>query len=130
MDVEAEFWRLCDEATRLDDQEDARAAERAMVAMIRLVEEHPEHRATFVRCFSDLVLWKRRTPNLRVAFCMRRLRFPEIPELIHRDADSHKGTAYYAHHMNYWSEINHAYLDEIWECANLFDFYRNEARER
>jgi hypothetical protein len=45
---------------------------------------------------------------------MRRLRFPEIPELIHRDADSHgRASAYYLGHMNYWSEINHAYPDEV-----------------
>jgi hypothetical protein len=82
-----------------------------------------------VRCFSELVLWKRPSPYLLVAFCMRRLRFPEIPELIHCDADSHKRTAYYADHMNYWSAINHAYLDEVWESALCFDFYRPEVSE-
>ena len=60
---------------------------------------------------------------------MRRLRFPVIPELIRRDADAHKGTAYYADHMTYWSAINHAYLDKVWESAICFDFYRHEANE-
>ena len=60
---------------------------------------------------------------------MRRLRFPEIPELIRRDADAHTGTAYYADRMNYWSAINHAYLDKVWESAICFDFYRHEVNE-
>jgi hypothetical protein len=146
MDVEAEFWRLCEEAARFDESssrklqddtcsadevwDDERAAERAMVKIIDLVERHPEHRLTFVHCFSDLVMWRRPAPYLLVAFCMRRLRFPEIPELIHGDADAHKGTAYYADHMNYWSVINHAYLDEVWENALSFDYYRHEVSER
>lgn len=145
MDIEARFWELCDRATRHDDAHyrklvdnsvspdeahaESQASERAMVEIIKLVEANPEHRATFVRCFSELLLWKRPAPYLLVAFCMRRLRFPEIPELIRRDAEAHKGTAYYADHMNYWSAINHAYLDEVWESAICFDFYRNEANE-
>lgn len=100
-----------------------------MVEIIRLVEANPEHRETFVRCFSDLVLWKRPAPYLQMAFCMRRLRFPEIPEVIHRDAKAHKGTAYYVHHMNHWSAINHAYHDKVWENAICFDFYWHEASE-
>ena len=49
--------------------------------------------------------------------------------LIHCDAEAHKGTAYYATHMNYWSAINHAYLDDVWESAICFDFYRHEVNE-
>src|SRR5262249_26296571 len=105
------------------------ASEQAMVEIIKLVESNPEKRPTFVRCFSDLVLGRRPAPYLLVAFCMRRLRFPEIPQLIHRDAEAHKGTAYYADHMNYWSAINHAYLDDVWESAICFDFYRHEVTE-
>ena len=82
MNVEAEFWRLCEEAHRFDEsrrrklQDDAysaddvwadeRAVERAMVAIIDLVEAHLEDRPTFVRCFADLVLWKRPAPYLLV----------------------------------------------------------------
>lgn len=142
-DVEAQFWELCDRATRhcdaryrksgdpnvSDDEVHAeyRAYERAMVEIIELVEANPEHRQTFVRCFCDLVLWKRSDPGELVAFCMRRLRFPEIPELIHRDAETHgRRSAYYIDHMSHWSDINHAYLDEVWERASLFDYYRHE----
>lgn len=144
-DVEARFWELCDRAKCHDDAHcwklgddsvssdeahaEARACEQAMVEIIQLVESNPEGRETFVRCFSDLVLWKRSAPYLLVAFCMRQLRFPEIPQLIHRDAEAHKGTAYYANHMNYWSAINHAYLDNVWECAICFDFYRHEVND-
>jgi hypothetical protein len=146
--IEAEFWELCDRATRHDDahfrklhREDAsddevdaeaQASVRAMVEVVRFVEVNPDHRDTFVRCFCDFVLLKRPQRSDLVAFCMRRLRFPEIPELIHRDADSHKGTAYYANHMNYWSEINHAYhdeistLDKVWESAQRVDFNGHE----
>lgn len=145
MDIEAQFWKLCDEATRHDDsryrrlcddsespdavQLEARAYEQAMAGIIDLVEKHPEHRPTFVRCFSDLVLWKRQSPFLLVAFCMRRLRFPEILDLIARDARDHKGTACYASHMNFWSAINHAYLDEVWESAICFEFYAHKVNE-
>lgn len=145
MDIEARFWDLCDTATRHDESRyrklcddsvspdevalEARASEQAMVEIIDLVEKQPEHRPTFVRCFSDLVLWKRPAPFLLVPFCMRRLRFPEIPELLARDAKEHEGTAYYAAHQNYWSAINHAYLDEVWESALCFDFYRHEVSE-
>jgi len=140
--VQARFWDLCDRATRHDEAYsrklgegcvspdeahlEAQAPEQAMVEIIGHVEENPEHRPTFVRCFSDLVLTTRPAPFLLVAFCMRRLRFPEIPELIRRDAETHEGTAYYAGRMNYWSAINHAYFDEVWESARCFDFYRHE----
>ena len=100
-----------------------------MLFRSQLVESNPERRETFVRCFSDVVLWQRPAPYMLVAFCMRRLRFPEIPELIQRDAETHKGTAYYADHMNYWSGINHAYFDKVWESAICFDFYRHEVDE-
>jgi len=142
LEVETRFWKLCDRATWHDEEYkrrsgdesvstdeahlEAKATEQAMVEIIKLVEANPEHRSTFVRCFSDLVLWKRSTPYMLVAFCMRRLRFPEILDLIHRDAEAHKGTAYYADHMNYWSHIMHAYFDEVWESAVCFDFYRHE----
>ena len=144
-DIEAQFWELCDRASqhevagsrKLNDDSvspdeahvEAQASEQAMVEIIKLVEAHPEYRATFVRCFSDLVLWKRPAPYLLVAFCMRRLRFPEIPDLIRRDAETHTGTAYYADHMNYWSAINHAFLDKVWEDALCFGSYKHEVNE-
>jgi hypothetical protein len=59
---------------------------------------------------------------------MRRLRFPEIQELIHRDAAEHKGTAYYADRMNYGSSINHAYNDAVWEDAGMWAFYATSCR--
>jgi hypothetical protein len=138
LDVETRFWELCDLATRHDEAyfrkftdesvpaEEARASEQAMVEIIRLVEENPEHHPIFVRCFSELALWKRPAPYLLVAFCMRRLRFPEIPELLRRDREAHKGTASYADHVNYWSAIGHACRDKVWENAMCFDFYRHE----
>ena len=144
-DIEVLFWDLCERATRHDDaysrkmiddsipvedvRLEARESERAMVEIIRLVEENPEHRSTFVRCFSELTLWMRPAPYLLVAFCMHRLRFPEIPDVIRRDAGTHMGTAYYADHMNFWSAINRAYLDIVWENALCFDFYRHEISE-
>jgi hypothetical protein len=135
MDVEARFWELCDEATRLEKANwdasrldegvasDGRSYERPMVEIIELVERHPEHRDLFVRCFSEIVLWRRHAPFPLAGFCMRALRFPEIKELIHRDADEHKDTAYYADRMNYWSSIMHAYLDFVWEDASHWAYY-------
>jgi hypothetical protein len=146
MDIEAQFWALCDEANERDTagyqklcddsgspdavEAERRASEQAMVEIIDLVERHPEHRSTFARCFSDLALWKRQSPFLLVAFCMRRLRFPEIQDLISRDATEHKGTEYYASHMNFWSAIGHAYVDDVWESAICFQFYAHEVNSR
>src|SRR5207237_435649 len=73
-----------------------------------------------------LVLWRRHAPWPLAGFCMRRLRFPEIKELIHRDADEHKGTAYYADRMNYWSSVMHAYYDAVWEDARMWAYYAHE----
>src|SRR4029077_16360925 len=79
MDVEAHFWKLCYEATQFDDASyrnlagdgtseavllDAQASEQAMVKLIELVEKYPEQRTTFVHCFAELILWKRRAPFL------------------------------------------------------------------
>jgi hypothetical protein len=141
-DVEARFWELVERAARHDEASrrlassegasldeieiEEKAAEAAMVEIVALVERDAEHRPVFVRCFEELTLWKRPSPFLLVAFCMRRLRLPEIPQLIGRDASAHSGTAYYAQRMNYWSAINHAYLDEVWECAACFDLHENE----
>lgn len=141
--AEARFWELCDQATRHDEAHfrkahrenapddevlaEAEAFERSMVEIIQFVEANPEHRETFARCFCDLIQWKRPVPFDLVAFCMRRLRFPEVPELIRRDAEAHgRRSAYYTNHMAHWSSINHAYLDEVWESAHRFDFYRHE----
>src|ERR1041385_1885186 len=97
MDGETHFWQLCDQATRLDDGSiDAQAFEAPMIGIIDLVGRQPDHRESVVRCFCALVLWKRKAPWMLVPFCMRRLRFPEIPALIAKDADEHLGTAYYA----------------------------------
>ena len=139
MDAEARFWELCDEVNRLDQANweasrldvevasDCRSYERPMVEIIELVEANPEHREAFVRCFCDLVQWKRLAPMSLVAFCMRRLRFPEIPELIRHDAASHgRMSAYYINHMAHWSSINHAYLDEVWEKAGMWAYYEHE----
>src|SRR5687768_5620252 len=102
MELDARFWELCNEAARLEELHgDCHAYERPMIEVIDLVEGHPEQRQLFVRCFEQVVLSQRRAPSL-VSFCMRRLRFPEIQELVHRDAKEHEGTAYYARHMNYW----------------------------
>ncbi len=132
MDVEGRFWELCDEASRLEKANwdasrldemiaaDWRSYERPMVAIIELVEQHPESRDLFVRCFSEIVLWQRHAPWPLAGFCMRHLQFPEITELIRRDADAHTGTAYYSRRMNYWSNIVHAYVDFVWEDAPLW----------
>ncbi len=128
MEVEARFWELCDEAARLEEVDgDCLNYERPMVEIIELVERHPGHRDLFVRCFSEIVLWRRRAPWTLAGFCMRRLRFPEIKELIHRDADEHQDTAYYAGHMNYWSNIMHAYNDVVWEDADMWAYYAHES---
>jgi hypothetical protein len=130
VDVEARFWELCAEATRLDDEiwSDCRGHERPMVEIIELVERHPEQRDLFVHCFCEVAMWRRPAPWSLVAFCMRRLRFPEIKELIHRDAAEHEGTAYYANHMNYWSTVMHAYHDAIWEEAAMWAYYSHELK--
>lgn len=139
MDVEGRFWELCNEAVRLERANweasrsdeavalDCRSYERPMVEIVELVERHPDQRAVFVRCFSEIVQWKREAPFELVGFCMRRLRFPEIPELIHREAAAHgRWSAYYTNHMNHWSSINHAYLDDVWEDAAMWAFYEHE----
>jgi hypothetical protein len=28
--------------------------------------------------------------------------------------------------MNYWSDVNHAYYDKVWQHADLYDFYSHE----
>jgi hypothetical protein len=129
MDLESQFWELCDEAGRLERAHgDNLSYERPMVEIIALVKRHPQHRDLFVRCFSRIVLWERPAPWSLAAFCMRRLRFPEIQDLVHRDAEEHLGTAYYAGHMNYWSCIMHAYNDAVWEEADMWSFYAHELR--
>lgn len=127
MDLESRFWELCDEAGRLERAHgDNLSYERPMVEIIALVEGHPQHRDLFVRCFSRIVLWERPAPWSLAAFCMRRLRFPEIQNLVHRDAEEHAGTAYDAGHMNYWSGIMHAFNDAVWEEADMWEFYAHE----
>ncbi|MGL6074530.1 MAG: hypothetical protein ACRC8S_10250 [Fimbriiglobus sp.] len=146
LEVEVRFWELCDRATQHDeahcrkahrenapDEEvfaEAQAFEQSMVEIIWFVEANPEHRKTFVRCFCDLVQWKRSSPMDLIAFCMRRLQFSEIPELIQRDSEAHGPmSAYSINHMAHWSSINHAYVDEVWESAWRFDFYRHEVAD-
>lgn len=67
LDIEARFWELCDRSTRHDEaysrklgddsvspeeaRLEARASEQAMVEMIRLVEENPDHRRRLCAAF-------------------------------------------------------------------------------
>lgn len=140
MDLQSEFWKLVGEAKRRDaeasriltgDDSDVtvdsnRMVEPVYAAIVRLVQGHPEAREEFVRCFSELVLWKREAPWMLVPFCMRALRFPEIQQLLHDDMDAHRGTAYYARRMNYCSSVMHAYNDNVWEDAIAFDYFSHE----
>ena len=82
--AEARFWELCERATWHDEARfqkahrenapddeviaEAKAFERSMVEIIKFVGANPEHRETFVRCFCDLVQWKRQVPFDLVAF--------------------------------------------------------------
>ena len=143
MDIESQFWNLVEDANRLHAQayrlltdeesnvtvDSNRMVEPVYVAIVQLVKEHPESREIFVRCFSDLVLWKQKAPWMLLPFCMRVLRMPEILAVIRRDQLEHPyGTAHYAARMNFWDAIGHAYSDQVWMHAIAFDYFEYELR--
>lgn len=136
MALETEFWALVDtanerdaEASRINDDDSAepvdsnRYVELDYLAICDLVTQNPDSRDLFVRCFCELMLWQRKSPWMLVPFCMRVLRLPEVRSALAHDMDSNKGTAYYARRMNYCSSIVHAYLDDVWEDAFMFDTF-------
>ena len=140
MNLETQFWNFVEQANRLEAEarrinnadddtpvDENRMTEPAYAAIVELVQAHPESRDVFVRCFSDLILWKRNAPFMLVPFCMRALRMPEILEVIRRDQTEHPyGTPYYANRMNFWDSIGHAYTDQVWMHAIAFDYFEHE----
>ena len=136
MALETEFWALVDtaseldaEASRINDDDAAepvdsnRHVESTYLAICDLVIRNPEFRDLFVRCFCELMLWQRQSPWMLVPFCMRVLRLPEVQSALAADMESNKGTAYYARRMNYCSSVMHAYRDDVWENACMFDTF-------
>lgn len=139
MDIATQFWTLVETAKELDsnawrvnngDCEDPvdsnRMVEPTYLAICKLVTDHPAERDVFVRCFEELVLWKRKSPWMLVPYCMRVLRMPEIKDTLSREMDKTRGTSMYASLMNYCSSVMHAYHDDVWENAIAFDTFAHE----
>lgn len=140
MDLESQFWDLVQNANELDAKafrilndvnaesiDSNRMVEPTYLAICKLVTDHPAKRDIFVRCFSDLVLLKRKSPMMLVPFCMRLLRLPEIKIALQEEMNRlGSGTAAYANMMNYCSTLMHAYHDDVWENAIAFDTFEHE----
>lgn len=78
-DVEAMFDELCREVAHADDDH----VEEVSIRLVSLIEEHAACRSLFVSLMNDLVLGKRPdVPWECVAFCIHKLRWPELRETI------------------------------------------------
>jgi hypothetical protein len=139
MNVESQFWSLVEAANGLeaearrwhndDDSEpvdENRKVEPVYLAICELVTNHSAERDVFVRCFTELVLWKRQSPWLLVPFCMRVLRLSEVQQALAQEMDATRDTARWASRMNYCSSVMHAYVDAVWEQGIAFDTFANE----
>ena len=134
--IDTEFWALVDTANKLDAEafrinesevadflDSNRYVEPIYLAICDLVNQHPASRELFVQFFCELMLWNRNSPWMLVPFCMRVPRLPEVRIALAEDMDAHRGSAYYARRMNYCSSIMHAYFDDVWKDAMLFDTF-------
>jgi hypothetical protein len=74
-----QFWTLCSEAKQVSETTlDSRQREPAFLAILQLVQEHPQARSAFAYCFIHLFHWPELGPWNLIEYCMRELRWEEV----------------------------------------------------
>ena len=123
IELEQEFWRLCQVVDEADTPESSVPdLEPHLLAILNLAKENLDQRGLLVRCFVSLVDGSRVLSNWIVLFCMRELRWPEV-----RDAANLRferaGGVRAPRLMNWISHINWVYDDAPWEDADFFQYF-------
>jgi hypothetical protein len=130
MEIERKFWALVEETRRLDDEsDDVRVCEPPMIEAILLVRAYPESRQFFVKAFGQIISGEKASSDWFIPFCMRTLRLPEVADLTKADMKVRQSTGSSARHMNFYSDVFHAYDDDVWEHADLWPFYAHEIKK-
>lgn len=117
-----EFAKLSRRAAEdLDATNSVRSMEPALVAMLRLVEAHPELRTSFEVAFIEIC--DSPLPKEIVQFCMRELRWPVIRSHVERTMRATNDPRVHAA----LQQVLDAYEDE-WGDADLFEYYSRPAK--
>lgn len=83
MNAIRQFWSLCADAERLVESTlDSRQSEPAFLAVLKLVQDHPEERDKFAYCFMHLFHWPDLGPFEVIEYCMAELRWPEVQQYL------------------------------------------------
>jgi hypothetical protein len=126
-DVAATFTTLCQHACDTDATTlNVRAIEPTLVAILDLVQAHPEQQNLFVTLFLAVAEGSIKTPRQLLPFCMRTLRYPEIKALLLVECAQDQTTERFRRRMNFISEVLHAFDDPIWQDADLWEYYAHE----
>lgn len=81
MDPIAEFWNICDEATRhLDETYSASGVIPYGARILEVIEKHEDRRADFVQAFVEAIDKPDACDKWLIQFCMHALRWPEAKE--------------------------------------------------
>jgi hypothetical protein len=123
VDVEREFWKLCQFADAADTVDRGGPdVEPFLIDILEFAKAHLDQRDTLVRCFSGLVDGSRNYSQWIVLFCMRELRWPEVQEAANRRFELAGGERA-PRLMNWISDVNWVYDDSPWEDAVFFRYF-------
>lgn len=130
-DIAAKFKVLCRQADSIDAVTlDICDLEPVFVALLNLVQSHPEQKPLFIELFLAVADGVIETPPELLPFCMRTLRYPEIKAHLLAECASDQNTARFRRRMNFISHVMHAFDDPIWEGAPFWPYYAHEQHKR
>ncbi|WAS96012.1 hypothetical protein [Nannocystis punicea] len=93
--------------------------ESGLSAILELIQDNPGERPEFARCFIDMLVGERPSPEWLIAYCMRTLRWPEV---LRAAEDALASGDPYA--LSLAAEVFDAYEeDDEWVGAHLFARY-------
>jgi len=121
MNLKEEFLDICTKLKHLDENSDDHTEqEPLLVRMLELLKR--ESKENSLPLIYDLVWSRIDTSEEIIPFCMRELKWEEVrleAQKRFEESGSHPRL------MNWISDINHVYTDEVWEDADFYEYYRD-----
>lgn len=130
LDIAATFKTMCQQACDIDSNTlNLRDIEPTLVAILGLVQAHPEQHAQFVKLFLDVTEGNINTPRELLPFCMRILHYPEIKASLVAECAQDQTSERLLRRMNFISDVIHAFDDSTWQDADMREYYAHDQRK-
>lgn len=125
MNIEEEFWALCDLAQEEEDKDfgiTSRFGE-LLFDILQFVLSNRESESIFKKCFIHLGVNPEKYTEWILLYCMRELRYIEVQKAVNENFESLGGVDGAPGLMNFVSHVNWAYDDSPWEDADFFKYH-------